>query len=536
MSRASVGSPPGPGGAQTQLPTYVASLLRPSAFPHPAPVPRLVEPHISWVILAGAYVYKLRKPVNMGFVEYSNVAQRDADRQEEIRINRRLAPTVYLGVVDVVERGGTFYVGGFGRATEPAVRMRRLPDEGMLPRLLDNGTADVALARRVAGRLARFHATAATGPGVDEFGSIQEITDNWTQNSEQTEPSVGRTVEASVNQQVRSYVERFIADHRDLLLARQRAGRIRDGHGDLHAASICVEGHRLHLFDCLEFSARYRCADVASEVAFLAMDLDHYARADLARAFVEHYVHESGDEDLPRLLDFYKCYRAYVRGKVLRLRLTQPGIQAPDVQATEEMAESYFSLAQEYARDPRPQLVVVLGPPASGKTPLARELASRTGWIHVSLDAVRIELAGRKGGDYGGAGFERGLYTPSMTRRTYAALRRRAGRWLRQGRPVIVDATFGKPAERSAIRTMGKRMGVPTRMVVCVADERTLERRLAERDQPGQAHASDARLTLWPSLRAAFVPPTPSENVAAIDTSHPLRATVRDVLRLVQPD
>jgi aminoglycoside phosphotransferase family enzyme len=331
------------------LPPYVRALLRPEAYPHPAHDLRLHETHISWVVLAGPHAYKVKKPVDFGFLDFSTVERRAAVCADEVRLNRRLCPDVYLGIVDVVQRRGAYFVGGPGRPVEPAVRMRRLPEAGMLPRLLESGAVDARLAARIARRLARFHTTAATGPGVDEYGGPATGRANWGENFAQMAPFIGRTLPADLAEGIAAYVERFLAEQADLLARRVTGGRIREGHGDLHAASICLEGRRLQLFDCLEFNPRFRCADVAAEVAFLAMDLDHYGRSDLASAFVGAYVRASGDRELPRLLDFYKCYRAYVRGKVLSLRLSEPGLSPAEESEVVAEARAYFDLARAYA-------------------------------------------------------------------------------------------------------------------------------------------------------------------------------------------
>lgn len=330
------------------LPPVVQALLRPETYPHPADDLRLCETHASWVVLVGQYAYKVKKPVNLGFLDFSSLERRVAVCADEVRLNRRLCPEVYLGVVSLVEREGAYSVGGPGRLVEPAVWMRRLPEAGMLPNLLATGAADARIVGRIARRLARFHATAATGPGVDEYGSPAAIRYNWDENFAQTVPYVGRALPPGVCQVVRHFVERFLAQQASLLEARVAGGRIRDGHGDLHAASICVDGRRLYLFDCLEFSPRFRCADVAADVAFLAMDLDHYGRADLAAAFVDAYVSASGDQVLRRVLPFYQCYRAYVRGKVLSLRLTQPGLARDQGRVVAHEARTYFDLACAY--------------------------------------------------------------------------------------------------------------------------------------------------------------------------------------------
>jgi hypothetical protein len=257
-------------------------------------------------------------------------------------------------------------------------------------------------------------------------------------------------------------------------------GRIRDGHGDLHANSVCLMGRRLYLFDCIEFNARFRCADVAAEVAFLAMDLDHLGRADLAHAFVSAYVRCARDS---QLLDFYKCYRAYVRGKVLSFRLDDTALASADAQQIACEARAYFDLAASYAHVSEPLVLVVMGLPASGKTTIARAIARRLGLVHLSSDIVRKRLARLHPTSHVNVPFERGVYSRDMSRRTYSMLRRHAARWLQRGYSVVLDATYGQPVERTALRHLARRAGARLVFVVCQADDVTLRMRLAARER-----------------------------------------------------
>ena len=511
-------------------PPYVRALRSPDAYAHPADDLRFHETHISWVALAGPYAYKVKKPVELHFLDFSTVAARRAACEDEVRLNQRLCPDVYLGVVEIVERDGRYRVSGPGRPVEPAVWMRRLPEAGMLPRLLDEGAVDAALVRRIARRLARFHETAATGAGVDEYGALAMVRANWEENFAQTAPFVGRVVAANVHAAIAAYVERGLRENAALFERRIAKGRVREGHGDLHAANICVDGRRLELFDCLEFNRRFRCADVAAEVAFLAMDLDHYGRADLTAAFVDDYVRASGDAELLTLLDFYRCYRAYVRGKVLCLRLAEPGLSPAEEAAITGNARAYFDLAWAYAGGlGGPTLVVVMGLPASGKTSLAQALARRLGLVHLSSDVVRKQLAGLRPTDRGVAGFGEGLYSPAMTRRTYDALRRRAGRWLRSGRSVVLDATFSQPDERAAVRRLATRLGARLVTLVCRADEATTLARLAAREGDRRT-VSDARPAQWSALRTAFVEPAEVPDATTVDTTGSVASAVEQAL------
>jgi aminoglycoside phosphotransferase family enzyme len=329
------------------------AMLRPGAYAHPVDHLQLHETHISWVILAGPYAYKVKKPVNLGFLDFSTVERRATDCADEVRLNRRLCPDVYLGVCWLVERDGDLFVSGTGRQIEPIVQMRRLPAEGMLPHLIEHGRADADLVRRIGRHLARFHASAETGPGVNQYGSPQTVRANWDENFGQTEGLPEEILPGEARGAIVAYVERFLETQLALLERRVATGRIRDGHGDLHASSICVEGASLHLFDCIEFNTRFRCSDVAAEVAFLAMDLDHFGRPDLAAAFVDAYIADSGDTELRSLLDFYRCYRAYVRGKVAGLRLAEGDVTVREHDDLTAEARSYFDLALTYAHQPK---------------------------------------------------------------------------------------------------------------------------------------------------------------------------------------
>jgi len=504
------------------LPERFADLLRPDAFAHPACDVRLIETHISWVVLAGDFAYKLRKPVNFGFLDFSTLERRRADCEAEVTLNRALCPDLYLGVIDVVQGGdGHLHMGGPGIPVEPAVQMRRLPESGMLPNLLERGGGDERLARRLARTLAAFHATAPTGQGVDEYGGIDTLRANWDENFAQA-----TRIQPSQREAIRTYVERFITDNTILLNRRVETGCIRDGHGDLHAASVCVTHHRICIFDRIEFNARFRCADVAAEVGFLAMDLEHFGRTDLASAFVDAYIRFSGDTELRVLLDFYKCYRAFVRGKVTAFRLAERDIDADTRASITNEAQAYFDLAYPYATPlVRPVLLVTMGLPASGKTTLAEALARHLGLVHLSSDVVRKHLVGLRATVHSADSFEGGLYTRGMSRRTYAGMRRTATRWLRRGQSVVMDATYGQPSERAALRQLARRTGARLYLILCQADEATLQSRLAARLGDPRS-TSDARPDMWQALRSAFVEPTEIPIAFEADTALPTRALV----------
>ena len=310
----------GPGA----LPPLVAAMMAPGFYRHRPARVELRQTHISYVLLAGAYVYKIKKPVRFAFLDYGTLERRRHFCEEEVRLNRRLAPDVYLGVVPLIERAGSFELGEGAVATpgwttvEYAVRMRRLPDDRMLDRLLKAGRVREEDLRAVARRLASFHSAAST-EDAPLFGAPDAVARTLEENFEETEPLVGRTISEPDFAAIRRYSTRFLAENREVFKVRIREGRVREGHGDLRAEHVClIDG--VVVFDCVEFSKRLRYCDVSSELAFLAMDLDFLGAPVLARDLIRAYAGATGDETLTALLPFYQCYRAYVRGKVESLK------------------------------------------------------------------------------------------------------------------------------------------------------------------------------------------------------------------------
>jgi aminoglycoside phosphotransferase family enzyme len=329
------------------MPELVQALLDPEAYPNPPQRVELGQTQMSYVFLAGDYVYKIKKPVNLGYLDYTTLENRRFYCQKEVELNRRLCPDVYLGVLPVTSDNGRICLGGKGKVEEYAVKMRRLPSEAMMDVRLAANRVTPSMVAEVAATLASFHKKAATGAAISAFGSLEVITQNTVENFTQTEKYIGITIPRDTYQSIKAYTEGFIKENAQLFSKRVTEGRIRDGHGDLHAAHICFF-NGICIYDCIEFNDRFRYGDVASEVAFLAMDLDHYGRPDLSRGFVAAYVEKSRDEELKQLLNFYKCYRAYVRGKVGGFQYDDPYISAGEKKKALATARSYFELAESY--------------------------------------------------------------------------------------------------------------------------------------------------------------------------------------------
>ncbi len=329
-----------------ELPELIQSLLNPKAYPDPTPKVELMQTQISYIFLAGEYVYKIKKPVDMGFLDYTTLEKRLYFCKKEVELNQRLAKDVYLGVVPITKEKD-YVIGGKGEAEEYAVKMRRLPQEKMMDVLLKQNKVTPAMVEKVATVLVNFHKKAVTSDEITRLGGIDAVIQNTSENFLQTEQYFGVIIAPETYRRIKTYTENFIKNSRALFLKRMAEGRVRDCHGDLHTAHICFY-QGISIYDCIEFIDRLRYTDVAADIAFLAMDLDHYGRQDLSKIFINSYVKRSGDEELLKLLNFYKCYRAYVRGKIGCLHYDDKYISADEKNRIAANAQNYFKLAESY--------------------------------------------------------------------------------------------------------------------------------------------------------------------------------------------
>ena len=523
---------------KAELPPLIRALLRPSAYPHPVERVQLLQTHISYVLLAGDHVYKIKKPLDFGFLDFSTLAKRRYYCRQEIILNSRLCPDTYLGVSRIrrtrpesSRRGGdAVSIDGPGRVVEYAVHMRRLPAERMMDHLLAQGRVTTAMVQRVADRLAAFHRDAESNPRIARYGEWA-IRYAWGENLRQWAADIGQTIREEQDRILRAYGEAFFARGRAFLKGRVDQLRIRDCHGDLRSDAICfVDG--LCLFDCIEFNRRFRYTDVAGDVGFLAMDLDYRGRPDLAQAFVDRYVEVSGDDGLRDVIDFYKCYRACVRGKVEGFRLSQPGVAASERRAAREATRRYFELACGYTASlPPPLLIITCGATASGKSTLARQLSEMAGFEVISSDRVRKALAGLEESEHRFEPFRGGIYSPEFTDRTYAAILESARQALAEGRSVILDASFIRRQYRRSARRLAGELGAQFVCLELEVSDSAVRRRLARRLREG-GDPSDARWETYAAQKRTFQRPSevPPERHVVVDTRRPLAAQARGVI------
>ncbi len=483
----------------------LAGALRlPGAYPHHPVEVGFVQTQMSLLFFAGDFVYKVKKPVNLGYVDYSTLDARLRFCEQEVTLNRRLCADAYLGVVPIVVRGDSFLVEGDGEPVEYAVKMRRLPQERTLDRLVSEGLATGDMMRVIAARVAAFHDGAASSEEISAYGAIESIRRNTDENFEQTLPVIDRTIRRADHDRLRAFTDDSLRKHAELFRDRVANHRIRDCHGDLHAAHVCVTDG-ICIFDCIEFNDRFRYGDVASEVAFLAMDLDRMARSDLSREFVAAYTRASADDGIATLLPFYCCYRAFVRGKVNGFRLADALVPEEEKRAALWLARGYFELARRYATG-RGLLVVMTGVTGSGKSTVASALGPLLSGRIISSDVVRKELAGLPVAAHRYVPYGSGIYSPERTRKTYEEMLCRAEPVLAAGGCAILDAAFLRADERRRAQDVALRHGSRAVVVECAAPHDVVLRRLGERQAKGTI--SDGRPEILELQLPGFEPVT----------------------------
>jgi len=477
------------------------ALRNPSAIPGGGPVEH-IETHISHVYLAGDFAYKLKKPVNFGFLDFTTRDRRRHFCDEELRLNRRLAPDWYIDVVPVCRDGGRYWLapGGCatGSATESAVRMKRLPEGGLLDRLATVSQLRVETMDNIATQLATFHAHADRSPAIRQLGGIDAIRAPAIQNFEQMERFVGKVFDHGAHQDLRNNTVGFLETHHDWFVARQHSGQIIDGHGDLHLRNMCLADRQVVIFDCIEFNPALRAGDTMNDIGFLTMDLDHRRLPAHRNRFLNQYLEQSADYAGLPVLDFYQSYRACVRAKVSALEIEQDPALAGE-------ARAYLALAAQYFRPAGAGLLVTCGLSGSGKTTIARQLADVTGAVVIRSDAIRKHLCGVPLLARGNSS----MYAPDVTTRTYDALRRHAHAVIASGRWVILDAVHAYRHERQAAAALAQELSVPFGIVHCTAPVHDLRERLRQR--MARPDVSDAGVAVLDQQIGFFQKPDSTE-------------------------
>ncbi len=496
-------------------------LKKPENYPHEIEKFQCIQTHISYVFLTGKWVYKIKKPVDFGFLNFTSLSLRKHFCEEEVRLNSRLAQDIYEGVIAFYKRENGYSWEPHGDAVEYAVKMRQLPADRMGDFLLKKNMLEKEHILSLSKKLVSFYKDAETGPEITEYGSIEKIRFNTEENFEQTNPFLGITISKDRHKAIRDYTEEFFEKNSSLFSRRQKEEKVRDGHGDLHLGNICF-ADEIYIYDCIEFNKRFRYGDVAVDVAFTAMDLDFHDRWDLSKYFIDKFVELSDDNDLLEIIDFYKCYRAFVRGKIHSFALNQEEVPDEEKERQRRLAKDYFRLAVSYTGKMEDLKVIILfGLMGTGKSTLGMELKKQLSWPYLSSDVIRKELAGISPDTRCYEPFGEGIYSSDMTNQTYNKVMEDVRNYLEMGQSVIVDASFSTEDRRRDIVRIAESLGATPIFVKCECKEDEVIRRLKKREVE-EGSISDGRVEILKKQKESFDPWHDMKNsrLIVIDTTY----------------
>jgi aminoglycoside phosphotransferase family enzyme/predicted kinase len=493
----------------------IAALLRPDAYPHPTDNIEFLETHISWVFLAGSYAYKIKKPVDLGFLDFTTLEKRRYFCNEELRLNRRFAPELYL---DVVELRGSLEAprfGGSGPVLEYALRMRRFPQEALASRMLADGRLTHDMLDRLAARLAAFHTGLPAVPAELPYATTQVVLRDVCQNFEQIAAMLPSDRCRDGLDTLRDWTEREFMLRYSEIHERREAGMVRECHGDLHLRNIVEIDGELVPFDCIEFNADFRWIDMMSEVAFLFMDLLDRAADALAWRFLNAYLEASGGYSGLSVLRFYIVYRAMVRAKVHLMRACEKNLDDAQSSRLRKAYESYLALAQRCTTLGRPAILLMHGFSASGKSTIALSLAQELGALRIRSDVERKRLHGVAPLARTHSAVSSGLYGQDATQATYARIAEATRAVVTAGYTAIVDATFLLRAQRALLHDVAASTRTPIALVDVCTPEPLLRARIAIRAAEGR-DVSEANLAVLARQLATAEPVAEHEDIPVV--------------------
>lgn len=505
-------------------PSLIEQMMRSTFYSHRTQEPiELIQTHTAYVLLTGDYAYKVKKPINYGFLDYSTLAARKHYSEEEVRLNQRTAAEIYLEAVPIYQQGETFSLLPAGTPVEYAVKMKQFSSGSLFSDLIEQGQLTPPLMEKLAREVAHFHKHAATNPEIQAYGRIDQIRQAFDQNYQQSLPYIGRGQTQQQLDETRAYSDRAFAEWTERFQTRMQQQKIRDCHGDLHLRNICLWQDRIFLFDCIEFNQAFRYVDTMHDIAFTIMDCDARGRRELGNVFLNTYLEETGDWQGVEVLPLYLSRQAYVRAKVTSFLLDDPALNQKQ-QQLQAQAQAYYTQAWRYTQPRHGQLILMSGLSGSGKSTVARQLARLMGAIYIRSDAVRKYLAGiplQQRGDSS-------LYTPAMSQKTYDRLGELGLRLAQLGNCVILDAKYDRMATRQAMLRRAQAARIPISIAVCQAPLEVLCQRLLQRTDD----IADATAELLASQQAAAEPLTAQEKSLAtyLNTTQNLETTIQAIV------
>ena len=517
----------------TCVPPLIQQMLEPGFYPHGVTEPvHLIQTHISFVLLTGDYTYKIKKPVNFGVLDYSTLAKRLHFCTQELLMNQRTAPEIYLEVLPIFQTGDSFQLGSnlpaitsAEIAVEYVLKMREFPQDSLLLSLLERGLLTEQLMADLGREVANFHSRAISNSYIRRFGEVSQIRTAIDNNYLISEKYIGGPQTQTQYQETKDYTDEFFANNPELFNRRIANNKIRECHGDLHLRNIALWKDKILLFDCIEFNEQFRFVDVMYDVAFTVMDLESRGRRDLGNAFLNTYIEQTGDWEGLQLLPLYLSRQAYVRAKVTSLMLDDPAISTDQKAEISQTAAHYYKLAWQYTKPRRGKLTLMSGLSGSGKSTAGRYLARHTGAIHIRSDAVRKHLGGIPLNERGG----QDLYSDEMTAQTYGRLLELGIILADRGWDVILDAKFDRQNLRTDAINQAQSRGFPLQIIYCTAPIEVLQERLQQR----RGDIADATAELLSSQQAAFQPFTELEQISVniVDTAQDLEVQLNLICR-----
>ncbi len=494
----------------------IQSLKNRAHFDHPVERFEILETHISYVLLTGPCAYKFKKPVDLGFLDFSTLAKRKFYCEEEVRLNRRLAPRLYVGVTPITGSESSPELGGSGPAIEYCVEMVQFRADAQLDRVLERGQLAARHIDALAAQVAHFHQSSAVAEADTVFGTPAEVRRYALKNFDQIRADPGDSDLEPQLKLLRAWTGEQLVKLDSLLTERKREGWIRACHGDMHLTNMALVEDEIVIFDCIEFNPSLYWIDVVSEIAFLLMDLDYRSCSDLAHRFLNRYLEGTGDYRGLALLNFYRVYRSLVRAKVAHIHYRQLVPQTNEREASRQRFVHHVELARRYTDRPAAQLLIIThGLSGSGKTSLTERLVDLGGAIRLRSDIERKRLWGLEAEARTGSRLGADLYQPAMTERTYARLQELARGILISGFPVIVDAAFLKRSQREIFSELAAECGVPFCILHLKAGETTLRERITKRGREG-GDASEANLEVLDYQLRSLEPLTEEELSQAV--------------------
>jgi aminoglycoside phosphotransferase family enzyme/predicted kinase len=470
----------------------IEALQQPAVYGHPAQGIELLQTHISWVLLAGDFAYKIKKPVDLSFADFSTLQKRERFCHEELRLNRRLAPKLYLDVVPITGMPESPQLNGAGRPIEFAVKMKRFPQHVLLNHVIERGELLPEHIDRLARQVAGFHSQCPIADANTHFGDLKAIRQPVDENFQRLLCSVKDHHWHERIKRLNEWSRRELDQRRHDFIRRKRNGSIRECHGDMHLGNMILDGNEVVIFDCIEFNESFRWIDVISEIAFLVMDLEDRGRPDLAHRFLNGYLEWTGDYEGLVVLPFYLSYRALVRAKVDEIRFEQDDLNAAERNHLIDDLHGYLEQAQRYTMMPPPMLIITHGVSGSGKTSGTQPLLEELGAIRIRSDVERKRLLGLDPLRRTDLRIDN-AYSDEINQQTYNRLAQLATAIIRAGFPVIVDATFLRRSDRDQFRNLSEELKVPVVIVSFQAGQKELRRRVLARKTQGH-DASEAGL------------------------------------------